>query len=83
MAEMSRFRYRRERADGSSNETTSATTFQKWLREAEEGDCFFVAWCRWVQATPGQIVKFGGGDLQAVTKVREVEVKDNAVSMDG
>ena len=77
MAEMTRFRYRRERSDGKCNETTSATTFQKWLKDAEEGDHFYVAWCRWVQATPGQVAKFGGADLHTVVKKKEVEAKDN------
>lgn len=73
-----RFRYRREAADGSSNETTSQKSFEKWLKEPADGDKFYVAWCRWVECRPDGTVRFGDGELRRIAKVGEVDAKENA-----
>jgi hypothetical protein len=72
------YRYRRQRADGKANETTSAESFGKWLKEAEPGDEFFVGRFLWVQCEQDGTRPFGTGEVPRVTKVCEVDAKDNS-----
>jgi hypothetical protein len=73
-----RYLYRRERADGSTNQSTSLKTFEKWLGEIENGDRFYVAECRWVEAEQDGTVRWtsrngGVSDIAHVRKIRDIE----------
>lgn len=72
-----RFFYRREREDGSANETIAHRSFETWLKEAEPGDKFYVAQCRWVQCEVDGTVISGGEPIPHVRWVREVDAVDN------
>lgn len=72
-----RFRYRRERADNKENDTTDRKAFERWLREAEPGDRFFVADCRWVQCEQDGTVISGGDEIPHVRWVTEADAVEN------
>ena len=80
-----RFRYRRETPDGKSNETTSRSTFDKWLSEARDDETgvydaevkFFVAWCRWVSCEPKSAEETGTHIAHQVEKMFDVDAKEN------
>lgn len=46
-----RYRYRRESANGKTNETTSLKSFEKLLQDAQPGDRFIVGKVAWVLVT--------------------------------
>ena len=75
MADLYRYRYARERADGKKNETTSRKTFEGWLSKYEPGDRFFVAHCRWGECEPD--VSRVADKLTHVRLLQEIEGKDN------
>ena len=72
-----RYIYRREREDGSANESISLKQFEKWLNEAEDSDRFYVARCDWVECQHDKDVPFGSQDIPHVVKVRTAEAKEN------
>ncbi len=61
-----RYFYRRERADGSANETTALKNFEKWLKEAQSDDRFFVARLQWVECERDGTIVMGGYELPHV-----------------
>jgi hypothetical protein len=67
-----RFRYRREQANGTVNDSISLKAFEGWLKEAQPGDRFFVAQCRWVQCEPD-----GNDEFPHVRWVAEAEPVEN------
>jgi len=69
--------YRRERADGSANETIALRNFEKWLTEAKAGDVFFVARCRWVECEQDGTATSGGHEFPHVKWVREADAVEN------
>lgn len=75
-----RYLYRRERAGGKSNQTTSLKSFEGWLIDVADGDRFFVAECRWVEATQDGTVPWTGKNgvattLPHVRKIRDIELE--------
>lgn len=76
-ANKTRFRYRRERADGTINDTIDLKTFEKWVRDAEPGDVLFVAQCRWVQCERDGTVVSGGQEIPHVKWVRDIDAVEN------
>lgn len=72
-----RYRYMRERGDGSGNETTDQKIFEKWIAEMEPGDLFYVARCDWVQCERDGVVRHGSTQIPHVKKVRVVDAEEN------
>lgn len=93
MAARQRYIYMRTRRDGKSNQSTSLKSFEKWLKEVDEGDEFFVAKCEWVQCdldklAPSGVAEYlrtrfieelpeGTATIPHVTKVADAETVDN------
>lgn len=69
--------YRRERADGSANETTALKSFEKWLKDADPTDQFFVARLEWVECERDGTVVSNGQEIPHVKWVRDAESVEN------
>ncbi len=72
-----RYLYRRERPNGTVNETKTLGTFEKWLRELEQGDRFYVARCDWVECQHDKMIRFGKLDIPHVVLLGPAESKSN------
>lgn len=72
-----RYLYRRERADGKANQSTDLKTFEKWLREVEPGDTFYVGRVEWVLCEQDGEVAFGDHKVPHVRYVEHVEAEEN------
>jgi hypothetical protein len=77
VAERYRYRFQRTRADGKTNESTSSRSFEKWLKEREEGDRFYVGRFEWVECAQDATLPFGKGEIPHVTKVAVASAKEN------
>lgn len=71
-----RFRYRRERGE-KENDTTDLKMFERWLKEAEPGDTFFVARCQWVQCEQDGTIVSGGHEITHVRWVSDADAVEN------
>lgn len=73
-----RYFYRRERADGSTNETTALKNFEKWLaKEFQPGDVFYVARLEWVKCERDGTVVSNGQEVPHVRWVRDADSVEN------
>lgn len=73
-----RYSYCRHRGDGSVNETGDLRGFEKWIKEAQPGDRFFVGLTRWVECQQDGTVLWGNGDeLPHVKWISDVEAVEN------